>query len=532
MPISHPHPTEIANTMNHLKVSTRLTLLVGFLCVLLVASGGLSLFSAAESDAALRSVYEDRTVPTQQLGAINALLLHNRLAISAAILEPTPEVIAERGRQIDANVEKASALWSAYAATRMTGEEQALATAFAEERRRFLQEGLLPAVQALRQGRLEDTRRLLIERMRPLSAAMERDLDRLGRLQVDEARQDYTSAEARNARLRVLTISVTLAALAIAAVSGWWLVRAIVHELGAEPAQAADLARRVAAGDLNVAVTLRDGDTRSLMAQLQAMQVNLRRVVSDVRQNSDSVATASAQIAQGNGDLSSRTEHQASALQQTAASMEQLSTTVRQNADNAGEADRLARGASEIARQGGDVVERAVATMKGINDSSRRIADIIGVIDGIAFQTNILALNAAVEAARAGESGRGFAVVAGEVRGLAKRSADAAREIKSLIHASVDRVESGTQLVDQMGSTMNDIVGSIGRVAAIVGEISTASAEQSSGVAQVGEAIRQMDDVTQQNAALVEQSAAAADSLRQQADKLVQAVAVFRLAGA
>jgi methyl-accepting chemotaxis protein len=253
--------------------------------------------------------------------------------------------------------------------------------------------------------------------------------------------------------------------------------------------------------------------------------------VNDVRQNADSVATASSQISQGNTDLSSRTEEQASALQQTSASMKQLAATVRQNADNAEQGNGMARDASDVAARAGGVVGQVVETMKGINESSRRIADIIGVIDGIAFQTNILALNAAVEAARAGDQGRGFAVVASEVRSLAQRSADAAREIKGLITASVERVEHGSQLVDQAGTTMEEVVQAIRRVTDLMGGISAASREQSQGVAQIGEAVHQMDQATQQNAALVEESAAAAASLQTQAQQLVGAVAVFRLEG-
>ncbi len=259
------------------------------------------------------------------------------------------------------------------------------------------------------------------------------------------------------------------------------------------------------------------------------MQGSLAGVVGGVRGNAEGVATASAQIAQGNHDLSQRTEEQASALEETAASMEQLSSTVGQNADNARQANQLTISATSVAVRGGKVVDQVVETMKGINDSSRKIADIIGVIDGIAFQTNILALNAAVEAARAGEQGRGFAVVASEVRNLAGRSAEAAKEIKSLISASVERVEHGTVLVEQAGTTMAEVVGSIKRVADIMGEITAASVEQSSGVAQVAEAVSQMDQVTQQNAALVEESAAAAESLKQQAQALAESVAMFKL---
>jgi methyl-accepting chemotaxis protein len=321
-----------------------------------------------------------------------------------------------------------------------------------------------------------------------------------------------------------------LALFALTALAGLALTRSVFRQLGAEPSVAADAVNAVAAGDLTAEVPLQPGDTSSLMAALAGMRDSLVKIVNEVRGNSESVATASAQIAQGNQDLSGRTEEQASALQQTAATMEQLGTTVRHNTDSAKQANQLAQNASAVATQGGDVVGKVVTTMQGISDSSRKIGDIIGVIDGIAFQTNILALNAAVEAARAGEQGRGFAVVASEVRSLAQRSAEAAKEIKVLIGRSVEQVEQGTQLVDQAGKTMCEIVGSIQRVSAIVAEISSASAEQTNGVLQVGEAVSQMDQATQQNAALVEESAAAAESLKAQAQQLVHAVAVFKLA--
>ena len=294
--------------------------------------------------------------------------------------------------------------------------------------------------------------------------------------------------------------------------------------------QAVAVTEAVAEGDLTQHIEVQGHDeVAQLLRSLRSMQTHLSNVVSVVRQGSESVSTASAEIAQGNHDLSARTESQASALEETAASMEELSSTVKQNADNARQADQLAQSASSVAVQGGEVVSQVVHTMKGISDSSKKIADIINVIDGIAFQTNILALNAAVEAARAGEQGRGFAVVASEVRSLAGRSADAAKEIKALITESVNRVDQGTGLVDQAGNTMNEVVSSIRRVTDIMGEISAASSEQSSGVSQVGDAVTQMDQATQQNAALVEQMAAAASSLRSQAQDLVTAVAVFKL---
>ncbi len=334
--------------------------------------------------------------------------------------------------------------------------------------------------------------------------------------------------ESAHASVLLMAALTALMALIGGAVA-WALTRQLRRALGAEPDALNEAVARVAQGDLSQSLKVAPGDQVSVMANLSRMQEGLVRVVADVRANSESVATASAQIAQGNQDLSQRTEEQASALQQTAATMEELNATVRSNAENAQQANQLARSASEVATQGGEVVGQVVGTMQGISDSSRKISDILGVIDGIAFQTNILALNAAVEAARAGEQGRGFAVVAGEVRTLAQRSAEAAKEIKSLISHNVEQVDRGSALVADAGRTMDDIVASIKRVGDIVAEISSASVEQSSGISQVGDAISQMDQVTQQNAALVEESAAAAESLKGQARQLVDAVAVFKL---
>jgi len=328
-----------------------------------------------------------------------------------------------------------------------------------------------------------------------------------------------------------IALGFAMAAVALVALFSRLVLRSTRRQLGAEPHECAQVAQRVSAGDLSVQIDLQPGDSTSLMAQLKAMQEALGQMVAMVRQGSEGFHTASAEIAQGNQDLSSRTESQASALEQTATSMEQLSANVRQNADSARQANQLAASACSVAVRGGEVVAQAVATMRGINEASHKIADIISVIDGIAFQTNILALNAAVEAARAGEQGRGFAVVASEVRSLAGRSAEAAKEIKILIDTSVKRVDQGTALVDQAGITMTEVVSSIQRVTDLMGEISGASAEQSDRVSQVEAAVTQMDQVTQQNAALVEQMAAAASSLNAQARELVEAVAVFNLAG-
>ncbi|WP_066710381.1 methyl-accepting chemotaxis protein [Curvibacter delicatus] len=383
------------------------------------------------------------------------------------------------------------------------------------------------AIVALKkEGRVEEANTLLEKQFIPdankYAAAMEALLKNQ-RDQVDTLAQDIS---ARRQSSRQLLVVLGLLSVAFGALCAWLLASSITRPL----AQASDVAQRVASGDLTAVIPAHGTDeVGQLLTSLQHMQNNLISVVSNVRSGSESVSTASAEIAQGNQDLSSRTESQASALEETAASMEELSSTVKQNADNARQANQLAQSASTVAVQGGEVVAQVVDTMKGINEASRKINDIISVIDGIAFQTNILALNAAVEAARAGEQGRGFAVVASEVRSLAGRSAEAAKEIKTLITDSVTRVEQGSALVDQAGSTMSEVVASIRRVTDIMGEISAASSEQSAGVGQVSEAVTSMDQATQQNAALVEEMAAAAASLRGQAQELVQTVAVFKL---
>jgi methyl-accepting chemotaxis protein-1 (serine sensor receptor) len=383
---------------------------------------------------------------------------------------------------------------------------------------------------------LKDQREEAIGKMnaecRPLLAALTKSVgayiahgNRMGTAAV----QNNEAAYATN---RALLVGGGMLAVVLAVGLALVITPSITRQLGGEPGEAARVAGEIAQGNLTVDVPCRNGDTTSLMAAMKAMRDNLVRIVGDVRHSAESVSTASTEIAQGNLDLSQRTEQQASALQESAASMDELGSTVRHNADNASQADQLAQGASAVAVNGGEVVAKVVSTMRGIEESSRKIADIIGVIDSIAFQTNILALNAAVEAARAGEQGRGFAVVAGEVRTLAQRSAEAAKEIKALINDSVQRVNDGSALADQAGKTMEEVVTSIRRVTDLMGEINSASAEQSKGVAQVGEAVTQMDQVTQQNAALVEQSSAAAESLRTQAAHLVQLVSVFRMSQA
>lgn len=359
---------------------------------------------------------------------------------------------------------------------------------------------------------------------RALKSELLKQVEQAG-LVTEQAKQDVAQRSTR-----VIGTAVGLTVLAVLSAIGFnvYLRRTVRNELGGDPAEARSALGHIADGDLTYAVP-QSSSAGSLMDGLAHMQTSLRQLVGEVRRSTDSITTASSEIAAGSQDLAARTETQASSLERTASSMGALNSTVKQNADNARQANQLAQSASSVATQGGHVVAQVVDTMRGINDSSKKIAEIISVIDGIAFQTNILALNAAVEAARAGEQGRGFAVVATEVRSLAGRSAEAAKEIKMLITASVSRIDQGTQLVDQAGSTMNEVVSSIKRVTDIMGEISAASEEQSTGVAQVGKAIGNLDQATQQNAALVEESSAAAMSLREQALHLNQLVGTFRL---
>jgi methyl-accepting chemotaxis protein len=343
---------------------------------------------------------------------------------------------------------------------------------------------------------------------------------------------DQNTVDAKASYTLSLTWLLVLAglALAISLIAAMLITRGLLRQLGGEPGDVAAIAGEIAHGNLTVAVAARDDNPASVMMAMRTMRDALAKIAGQVRASTDTIATASDQIATGNFDLSTRTQEQASALEECAASMEQLNATVKQNADNARQANTLASAAAGVATQGGSVVAQVVDTRGAITEASKKVVDIIGVIDSIAFQTNILALNAAVEAARAGEQGRGFAVVASEVRSLAQRSAAAAKEIKALINDSVDRVDAGNALVEQAGSTMHDVVTSIKRVTDIMSEILGASEEQAGGIDQIHHAIAQMDEVTQQNAALVEEAAAAAESMREQAGQLVQVVSVFKLA--
>jgi methyl-accepting chemotaxis protein len=514
--------------LNHLSIAKRLSLGFGLMVAMLITLGGVSLWQV---NAMVDEVYEvtRELMPKQKRLAqieseVNeiARAMRNMLIMDApADIEQQRSEILNSRKAIMGHVE-----WLEGALVQAEGKR--LLQVMKDERTAFVasQERFLGAVAG---GQRDEARRVLLEETRPLQLSYMKALHELSEFQDQLTSEGVTHIDRAVKTVDRVTWALLLAGVVMGALFAVSLIRSVTRPIH----QAVAVANAVADGDLTQTIEVRGrSETAQLLQALSGMQQRLGQVVGTVRNNAEGVATASAQIAQGNADLSSRTEQQASALEETSASMEQMGSTASQNADNARQASQLAASASSVAVQGGEVVGQVVQTMKEINDSSRKISDIIGVIDGIAFQTNILALNAAVEAARAGEQGRGFAVVAGEVRNLAQRSAEAAKEIKGLINASVERVEQGTALVDRAGSTMQEVVSSIRRVTDIVGEISSASQEQNAGVRQVSEAVSQMDQTTQQNAALVEESAAAASGLRSQAEQLVHAVSVFRLGGA
>ncbi|MCF8209866.1 MAG: MCP four helix bundle domain-containing protein [Rhodoferax sp.] len=513
--------------MKDLKIAVRLGLVFGFILVLMaiIVFVGITRMSALNdgTDSIANEAYPKVTTAFTIEGHLNVIARSTRnmllLKDEASIKQESDRIAKARSDISDgmAMLEK----------TIESTKGKELFTALKDARAAYVVD-LEAFLKLNADKKTDDAVAFLINKLRHTQQTYLKALDALIDHQDQILKEIEAQAEVTYTNAKFTMLLIAAAAITLSTVLGLWVARGIVRPIKS----ALETAQRVAAGDLTSKVEAHSTDeVGQLLDALKAMNASLFKVVSAVRVGAEGVSTASAEIASGNNDLSARTESQASALEQTAASMEELSATVKQNADSARQANQLALSASSVAVRGGEVVAQVVDTMKGINDASRKISDIISVIDGIAFQTNILALNAAVEAARAGEQGRGFAVVASEVRSLAGRSADAAKEIKVLIGTSVERVEQGTALVDQAGSTMTEVVASIKQATDLMGEISAASNEQAAGVAQVGEAVMQMDQVTQQNAALVEEMAAAASSLKSQAQELVQTVAVFNLAG-
>jgi methyl-accepting chemotaxis protein len=509
----------------NLTIATRLKASFGLLTTMLLGVAALALWQMGIMRASSQEITTNWMPSIGYVNQMNTGASDFRIAEFQHVLNNDEKAMADIEKSITDVLTAFNTNYQAYLKLISSDDERKLYEAFAADWKQYLQihEQLL----ALSRNKENYKAKVLLEGdSKKLFDSFGATLFKLVDLNHNGGVAASKASDSAYATARIAMSVAAMLGLALALAATVWVSRSIRGPLN----QAREAADRVAAGDLTGKIDVTSNDEVGLVLQaLNRMQTSLTQVVSNVRQNSESVATASAQIAQGNQDLSGRTEQQASALEETAATMEQLGATLRKNADSAKQANQLAQSASAVASKGGDVVGKVVITMQDINNSSRQIGDIISVIDGIAFQTNILALNAAVEAARAGEQGRGFAVVASEVRNLAKRSADAAKEIKLLITRSLEQVEQGTSLVDQAGQTMSEIVGSIQRVTHIVAEISAASVEQSSGVSQVGEAVAQMDQATQQNAALVEESAAASASLRGQAQQLVNVVAVFKL---
>ncbi|MGO4307016.1 methyl-accepting chemotaxis protein [Cupriavidus sp. RAF12] len=512
---------------NNIQIKTLLRGAMAMLAAILLLVGGAGLHGISQTNDALKETYANQLASSLALSEAMLGTTRVRLALDRGVM-PGAEG-DDMKKHVDRSmvfVESSDAGWKRYMALPQGDEEKTLASALAARRQDFFEKGALPLQKALLAGSKEEALRLARDVLPDLQRSLSTAHDNLEKFQLNTGKENFDAAQSRFETIRVVSIALIAFGIAIAIVATVALHRAIVRPVE----EALDVFERMARGDLTSRITsMSRNEVGRMMQALATMQDSLSGIVAEVRGGTDSIASATQQISAGNTDLSQRTEEQASSLEQTAASMEELTTVVRQNADNARQAGVLAGEASQIAMKGGDVVGRVVDTMNEINGASRKVVEIIGVIEGIAFQTNILALNAAVEAARAGEQGRGFAVVAGEVRSLAQRSANAAKEIESLISESGQRVESGTRLVAEAGQTMGEIVQAVRRVTDIMNEIGAASQEQTTGIEQVNQAVNQMDQVTQQNAALVEEAAAAAGALEEQAQKLKSVVSVFTL---
>ncbi|MYM33277.1 methyl-accepting chemotaxis protein [Duganella sp. FT94W] len=516
---------------DNLKVKTKL--LAGFLIVAAIggAVGLQGILKASQINDLATDMYEQEVLGLRYAAEANIQLLASTRSIRNAILSYTAADRAHHLRELDKRLENVWRQMSEASRAVMRPEGKLLLSkthdAFAE-----YEQSMRKAAELIGKEDVSDKRAssdYLLNVVRPMT-------DKVDGLMTELMEQKKHNADVLNqetdriyAAIRINLILMTVSCVIIGIFIGVYTSSRLTRQLGGEPAYAATIASRIAAGELNVQVETKSGDQTSLLFTINAMRQSLAEIVGQVRAGTDTIAVASNQIAAGNQELSARTEEQASSLEQTAASMEELSSTVKQNSAHSRQANDLAHSASAVAKKGGDAVMQVVQTMEAINHSSRQIVDIIGVIDSIAFQTNILALNAAVEAARAGDQGRGFAVVASEVRNLAQRSAAAAKEIKSLIENSVTKVEEGMVQVEVAGATMHDIVSSVNRVTSIMSDINHAGTEQAAGIEQINQAVVQMDQVTQQNAALVEEAAAATDALKAQANELSTLVGIFRI---
>ncbi|WP_197484469.1 methyl-accepting chemotaxis protein [Tepidimonas fonticaldi] len=512
--------------LRSLRIGPRLGVAFGLLLAMMAALAATGLVAVVWTSDRVTTVYQNRAVPLQRLGELNQLLQRNRALVMDMLIDPGRANVERHAQEYAQNDQRMRDIWADYQSRLHASDEHRAADAFEQARAAYLAQGLDAAARAMTDGRYDDAQELYLLQVKPQEPAVQNALNALLAIKLNQANQEYEAAQALRRKVTVTLISTSAGALLL----GVWLAWRITRSITGPVRQAVQVADRVAAGDLTARPAVRGRDELGdMLRALATMQARLTTLIGDVRDVCDNVAAGTHQIAAGSTDLSQRTESQAAQLQQTAAAMAELNGAVTRNTETARCAVESALQARAAAGDGGRLMQDVVATMGDIAAGSHRVADITGVIDAIAFQTNILALNAAVEAARAGEAGRGFAVVAGEVRGLAQRSAAAAREIKDLIANGVARAQAGSALVDRAGDSVAGMVAHIERVTALIESMAQASLEQASSLQQIHLALGHLDDTTQRNAALVEQTTAAAESLRRQAGHLAEAVRVFRL---
>ncbi len=515
--------------MNRFKIGARLSAGFALLLLLMLAVVAIALGATLQTTERTRTLFEDRAVPLQRLSEMNYLIQRNRVLVMDMLMNPGASNVEKRTREFSENTTRIQALADTTQPEQTSDEEAALWQTLEAARTRYFADGLLPANQAMVDNRYDDAQDAYLNGISPLAPPVQAALDALLTLKLEQAQQEYASADQMGQWMRWLLPLAAAVALAVGATLAWFITRSITVPLRAAVA----VTREVANGNLEVHIPTQGRDELTeLLAGLGQMHDSLVRVVREVRQSSADVALSASEMAAGSNNLSSRTERQAANLEETSASVSELTTQVQQSADVAAQAARLVQQAHSSAADSGAEMGRMIQTMDAIKGSSDRINDITGMIDSIAFQTNILALNAAVEAARAGEQGRGFAVVAAEVRSLAQRSANAAREIKALIGESVSRTETGAALAQHVGQSVQQIQREVESLSGLIQHISQAGAEQSAAIGQISHTIGELDDATQQNAALVEQSAATAEGLRQRAAQLDEAVSFFKLGAA